>query len=261
MAKVDLSSLVVTRVVAVNKILYPARTSIYRKDRELWAVSVKVGGVSNYKSGGKSYRSDPDNIVVLPKGSSYTFDIVELGECYMIEFEVLGEHEGAEITSYPIKRKLDFLNSVINAERLWCFKKPAYDLACISVLYGILAKLKERELSAYISSEKYNLIAPALRYLEENYSDTDISNDKLAEISGISSVYFRKTFFSVFNLSPMRYVRMIRIEKAKDMLCGDYSSISTVSSDVGFESVYHFSKTFKKVTGYSPSEYAKIKRG
>ena len=79
MAKVDLSSLVVTRVVAVNKILHRACTSVYRKDRELWAVSVKAGGVSYYNSGNKSYRSDPDNIVVLPKGSSYNCEIAELG--------------------------------------------------------------------------------------------------------------------------------------------------------------------------------------
>ncbi|MGN1473204.1 MAG: helix-turn-helix domain-containing protein [Eubacteriales bacterium] len=259
MPRILLSDLVVTHIVAVNRINHNITKTIFRENRDCWAISLKLVGRTVYESCGKSFVSDKEHVVLLPKGSTYACHVEELGECFMIEFEA-DYSEVPEISVYSSKYTLNFSNLISQLERVWTFKKPAYELNCLAGLYQILAKLRERELCAYHSSEKYRLIEPSIRYLEENYYDTSISIDRLAAISGISSVYFRKLFFSVYNDSPMRYLRMIRIEKAKDLLASDFTSISGIASDVGFESVYHFSKSFKKVTGCSPSEYRRLKK-
>ena len=59
----------------------------------------------------------------------------------------------------------------------------------------------------------------------------------------------------------MRYLQTVRMEKAKDMLAGDYMPISDIAESVGFKSIYHFSKTFKNIVGYTPTEYGRLKRG
>ena len=79
----------------------------------------------------------------------------------------------------------------------------------------------------------------------------------LAALCGISTVYFRKTFETVFGVSPIRYLHDLRIGKAKAILSGDYDSIRQVAESTGYSSVYHFSKMFKLYTGQSPSTYAK----
>ena len=257
MAKLDLSLITVNRIIAVNRINISTVHTSSRQNRACWAISVKVAGKTTYRSQGKEYISDPEHVVILPKGVSYKSAFEELGECLMVEFEAEYSGESPEVRNFGIKHKNDFINSMINLERNWTFKKPAYEFYCMAGLYEMLSKLYKQELLGYYSSSKYKMIEPALKYLEENYANTELSSDDMASISGISSVYFRKLFSTVFGQSPMRYLQMVRMEKAKDMLSGDYIPISEIAESVGFKSIYHFSKTFKKITGYTPTEYAK----
>ena len=260
MAKLDLSKITVKRILAVNKINITHIHTSSRSNRECWAVSVKSGGRTVYVSGGREYVSDPEHVVILPAGANYKHSFEELGDCYMIEFEADYDGEQPDITSCGIGHKHDFINKMIGLERKWTFKKPACELACMSGLYDILAKLQEKRMSAYYSSSKYEVIAPAIKYLEENYANTELSSDELARVAGVSSVYFRKLFATLFGQPPMRYLQSVRMEKAKDMLSGDYMPISDIAESVGFKSIYHFSKTFKKIVGYTPTEYSRRKR-
>ncbi len=261
MAKPDLSKITVKRILAVNRINISHVHTSARSDRECWAVSVKCEGRTVYRSEGRDYVSDPEHVVILPAGASYKTCFEELGECYMIEFEAEYDGDIPSLMSCGISRKHDFVNKMIGLERKWTFKKPACELACMAGLYDILAKLQEKKMSAYYSSSKYEMIAPAIKYLEENYANTELSSDELAAVAGVSSVYFRKLFSALFGQPPMRYLQSVRMEKAKDMLSGDYMPISDIAESVGFKSIYHFSKTFKKIVGYTPTEYARRKRG
>ncbi len=260
MGRLDLSRITVKKILAVNRINITHIHTSSRDDRECWAISVKIGGRTVYRSDGREYLSDPDHVVILPRGVSYRNSFEELGECFMIEFEADYEGEMPGVASYSVSRNHDFINKMISLERKWTFKKPAYELSCMSGLYDMLSKLREKELAAYYSSSKYEVIAPAIKYLEENYANTELSSEDMARVSGISCVYFRKIFSTVFGLSPMRYLQTVRMEKAKDMLAGDYMPISDIAESVGFKSIYHFSKTFKKITGYTPTEYARRRR-
>ena len=76
----------------------------------------------------------------------------------------------------------------------------------------------------------------------------------------MSTVYFRRTFTSVYGISPIKYLHNFRIEKAKAILKSDYDTIEQVALSVGYNSIYHFSKMFKLYTGKSPLEYAKASR-
>ena len=110
--------------------------------------------------------------------------------------------------------------------------------------------------NSYLPDEKKEKIQPALDYIAENYNKP-ITNDELAELLGISTVYFRKLFTQITGTSPINYIQQLRINKAKEMLKSDYSKISLISEEVGYSNIYHFSKMFKQITSYSPTEYAK----
>ena len=260
MGKIDLSKITVKKILAVNRINITHVHTSMREDRECWAITVKNEGKTVYRAAGREYLSDPDHVCILPMGATYKHSFEELGECYMIEFEADYDGESPSVSSFAVSRKHDFVNKMIGIERKWTFKKPAYELSAMSGLYDMFAKLQEKEQSVYYSSSKYDVIAPALKYLEENYANTELSSDELARVSGVSSVYFRRVFAAVFGQPPMQYLQTVRMEKAKDMLSGDYMPVSDIAENVGFKSIYHFSKTFKKITGYTPTEYARQKR-
>ena len=254
----DLSSLILSDICAVSKINLRAGESVTKNSREKWGISIKTAGKTIFHSNGKNYISDVNHIIVLPEKSAYSFKCEEMGECLMVEFRA-GNHNFNEILSYEVKNNVEFINIFYRIEKFWTFKKNAYMLKCMSSLYDFLAKLHELKISPYHSPKKYMKLLPAIKYLEDNYNDAELNNEILAEIAGISTIYFRKTFTDIYNISPMKYIKEIRISKAQDMLLSDCQSITDIAEMVGFSSVYHFSKTFKKMTGYSPSEYSRFK--
>ena len=94
--------------------------------------------------------------------------------------------------------------------------------------------------------------------MTQNYN-IKIRNDELAALTGVSTVYFRKLFTEVMGQSPIDYIQSLRIQKAKEMLQSDYGSITDVASALGYQSIYDFSRAFKKRVGMSPIQYKKRK--
>lgn len=122
---------------------------------------------------------------------------------------------------------------------------------------GEISKLTKRE---YLPADKKKTLAPAIEHMARNYYDSAITNQRLAALCGISTVYFRKEFERCHGVSPIRFLHNLRIQKAKAILRSDYESIEQVVFSVGYNSIYPFSKRFKVYTGQSPSEYAKTSR-
>lgn len=56
-------------------------------------------------------------------------------------------------------------------------------------------------------------------------------------------------------ITPMNYLRNIRINQAKKLLLHSDMNITQISAAVGFQTIHHFTSTFKKLVGVSPSEY------
>ena len=83
----------------------------------------------------------------------------------------------------------------------------------------------------------------------------DISLDQVAAMVGLTPTYFSSLFKKVTNETFVQYRIKKRMTKAKEMLAIPYVRIVDVASDVGYEDYPHFTKTFKKIVGVSPSEY------
>jgi AraC-type DNA-binding domain-containing proteins len=86
----------------------------------------------------------------------------------------------------------------------------------------------------------------------------DLSIEKLANVIHFHPNYFMKFFKKHLGDSPMRYIKKIRIEKAKLLLKTTKMSIHEISDEIGFHDVYHFSKEFRNYTGFSPSNFRNI---
>jgi len=148
----------------------------------------------------------------------------------------------------------------IHAKYLWTFHRSTCFYPIMSALYEILGAFENLN-HEYTPDTRFERIKPSIHYLEEHFVDSNLSNEQLAAVSGVSTVYFRKLFTEKFGVSPQRYIRTLRIETAKDLLREHNSlSISQVAEMVGYDSIYHFSRVFKQETMQTPSEYVKIFR-
>jgi AraC-like DNA-binding protein len=123
--------------------------------------------------------------------------------------------------------------------------------AAMSVLYDILASLS----SEAQAREGNGLLAPAMQYLEEHFTDPDLHNGLLSKQAHISEVYFRRLFKETYHTTPRQYILDLRLKRAKELLCGDVMSVSRVAELCGFAGVYHFCRVFRQEMGQTPSEY------
>jgi AraC-like DNA-binding protein len=82
-----------------------------------------------------------------------------------------------------------------------------------------------------------------------------LSVSELAHLCGMSISTFQRTFHSVFNQAPAKFILSQRMNKAKEMLLDKNVRISDIAYDCGFQSPSTFNRSFKSCFDYSPSEY------
>lgn len=76
---------------------------------------------------------------------------------------------------------------------------------------------------------------------------------RLAQVSGVSEAHFARSFKDAFGIPPHRYLLTRRIEQAKTLLRDTDLSITEIAFQTGWQSLGTFGRTFRDVTGESPS--------
>jgi AraC-like DNA-binding protein/ligand-binding sensor protein len=98
------------------------------------------------------------------------------------------------------------------------------------------------------------VITKARAYIQEHQTE-EISLGQVAKAVNMSSYYFCKMFKKVTGINFTDYVARIRIEKSKNLLLNPNLRVSEIAFEVGFQSLTHFNRVFKKILGQSPTEY------
>ncbi|MEN6357134.1 MAG: AraC family transcriptional regulator [Armatimonadota bacterium] len=100
---------------------------------------------------------------------------------------------------------------------------------------------------------RFSQIAKVMKRMHTEYgSELDIST--LASEANMSVSSFHSNFKAVTAVSPLQYLKSIRLHKAKVMMIQDGISASSAASRVGYESASQFSREFKRYFGCNPSE-------
>ena len=106
-----------------------------------------------------------------------------------------------------------------------------------------------------ITSYDDEFICKVIQSIEDNIEKTDFKIDTIAESLHMSRPVFYRKIKAIIGLSPIDFVKKIRIRRAIQLLESNQYSIAEVAYQSGFTTPQYLSKVFKEVTGYSPSEY------
>ena len=246
-----ISNLVISDVRSANTLYNSKHSKDSVVNKEEWAIALYYSGETLYKNKKRQFVLDENNLIFLPKGSDYSWECTRGGHITIIHFQANLTHD--ELLSFPISNPKKTLEKFKLAE-IWGHKTDSsYKINQIKLVYDIICSVINHN-KKYQPSTKTNKLQPALDYITTYYYK-DITNDLLANLCDISTVYFRKLFTEHYHISPMHFVYKLRIEQAKQMLIGDFSKVLDIAHSVGFSDVYHFSKIFKKYTNLSPTEY------
>lgn len=103
---------------------------------------------------------------------------------------------------------------------------------------------------------KFHQLAEVLRTLHTDYTRA-FSVADMASIAGMSATAFHASFKAVTSMTPLQYLKNIRLHQARNMMLHDGLNASTAAFRVGYASPFQFSREYKRLFGAPPSREIK----
>ncbi len=194
------------------------------------------------------------DLLFLPRGGRYTFDIGEEDYTYIfVNFDFLEDAdvlpEVFRIRGDRVERYFGRLLKIYNA------RPPEYREECMILLYSIYACIQREGAGRYLPSAKREGVERAAAYIREHYRDPAATVAAAAKVAEVSLAHFRRLFCQVYSICPQEYMMDLRIDTAKNLLSVSGMSMREIAESSGFSSPYYFSRFFRIKTGLTPTEY------
>lgn len=103
-------------------------------------------------------------------------------------------------------------------------------------------------------SSPHAVIWQAKEFTDKNFMKPNFNIAYLAEQMHLSAPYLSTLFHNEFGVNLSGYITSLRMDYAKKLLQSS-NSISEIAKKIGYSDQHYFAKTFKKQTGYTPTEY------
>jgi AraC-like DNA-binding protein len=238
-------------------------------------LGIVLQGEKRIRVGAEELAVDPTRLVVFTREGEHEGSIVEatrqrpfvgLGLCFgpervaraLLAMTEAGGAAGAEGTPAFLLPSDPGLGEAL--ERLLRTLADPLDRKLLAplVLDEILFRLLRTEAAATIRAgvgpaADADRILGAMQFIRQNHADK-LNVEQLARAAAMSPSHFAHRFRAVARVSPMRYLREVRLDVARARLLGNGARVSQVAVEVGFESPAHFTREFKRRFGVSPSK-------
>ncbi|MFP7159677.1 AraC family transcriptional regulator [Priestia aryabhattai] len=136
----------------------------------------------------------------------------------------------------------------------------------LEVFADIASQSQDKLLNKSMTTAKYaKEIADAIRlnfkkgYLSLHNKDIDnvIHIQPIIASLGLSPNYGLEIFQKVYHMSPRKYLSELKLQEAKILIQQPDTSLKEIASRLGYKNLSHFSRQFKRWTGFSPTEFRK----
>lgn len=232
-----------------------------------WSISDNIGfnrlyyihsGEVFYCGDGKYEPLKEGNLYLFPQNIKFELDF---------ESSAVIDHTYFDFVVMPPMRMDSFIeidmnkNKIIGAaakimlllgEKYPFSKSEEYKELIKSYMKNLLVLIDKEVGLGRIEDERINNV---IKYIHKNIS-SEITLDKLAEISCTEKNYFIKLFKKNMLITPHRYIKNYRLTIAASYL-GRKESVKEIAEKIGYSDTAAFSKAFKNAYGIYPSEYVK----
>lgn len=227
---------------------------------------MEIGGVlTSLKQG--------DCVIISPNISHYFMVGIRKG-CSIIQLEytlslpegiaesfqfMYGKKESIQISDcVSIGEVMEGVCRCFREEKPDLYMKPQLEFG-FAQLFIALAYILDEE-SKKETNKSINRQSQLLRYINQYY-DSKVNIEELAEDFGVSSRSVRKFFEENLGMSCTEYITMLRVEKAKGLLWNSKRNITDIGITVGYSSSQYFSNVFRQYTGMTPGKFRSSWRG
>jgi AraC-like DNA-binding protein/ligand-binding sensor protein len=121
-------------------------------------------------------------------------------------------------------------------------------------IFGRHLSILSNQIALENSDAEPSVVTRAKEFIGRN-QDSALCLASVAKAVNTSTFYFCKLFKRATGLTFTDYLARVRVEKAKALLLDRNRRVSEIAYEVGFQSLTHFNRVFRKLTGHSPSDY------
>jgi AraC-like DNA-binding protein len=159
--------------------------------------------------------------------------------------------------SDPYKKKLELLPSPALGGRQLI--KNYLEILLIDLIRG--ENEKESSSEIFLLRHEFNerVTESVIEYMKEHI-DEKVTVDDICKALHYNKSYLFREFKNTVGRPMIAYFTELKIEKAKKLLRESYMSVSDISELLSFDNPNYFSKTFKRITGSTPTKYRNMRK-
>jgi len=224
-------------------------------------VLITLSGSANYECQGKTGTMKANEIWVGPAHVAHDYRAV--GKWKFISEALFMTEEFVHLEAAPVHRhtrfKINHLASAVEAYLYESLLAGGQSTGMVAPLANFISNGILRELRAD-SQKKTNRLLSRLDNLWEmvNASPGTVWNvADLSQSMNVSTRQFQRLMQANYGFSAEKMLRRIRMEHAAELLKGTQFTADAIAERIGYESVYAFSRAFKRYYGIPPGRYRK----
>jgi AraC-like DNA-binding protein len=126
-------------------------------------------------------------------------------------------------------------------------------LLCAQMLSLVIKHCPPRP-EAFATLDKITRLLPVLKFMRDQMA-RPIFRDELAKLTDLSPSRFHALFLDATGQSPLEYLTRLRLKRAQELLLSTAAPVQDIANRVGFRDPFHFTRTFKRLSGQSPRAY------
>ncbi len=216
------------------------------------AIYYRKSGISKLKIADKTLLPKKNYVYLIPQNQSFAVEVIKDSQLIAINFKCLDDTSFNapfifECTNLRIAELFDIIYEKYST-------KDTNNYKYFSLFYELLEKVEEHIKINEVDKTNPKILQ-AKSEIEKRFSDDSFNINKLADLLSVNTSYLRREFKKVYSISPISYLKNIRLQSAVSMLVSNYYSIKDIAQKCGYSSPSYFIQVFHKSKGCSPQKY------
>ena len=227
------------------------------KQREYDGLVYYLSGEVEYIFSDHSFTAKAGSVAYLPRHSSYVMNVKEDFSYVCVNFTLLPPTSARRgfcvLRGIPPSTQNDLLRigALLGAADAGSLSE------CFSLLYRVLSTVQRANLEY---KPKDDRIVRAVSFIRMSYANPELLVADVACEVGVCESHLRRMFRSFLGISPIQYIKAVRIEAARNLLIDTNLPLTDVATAVGYTDTYYFIREFSATVGTSPGRFRANKR-
>lgn len=199
------------------------------------------------------------DLVICPPHVVLTRKVLEPVSFHFIEFTMDGEYAKGKVLIRDFQRlssTFSYLRQIADDPL-----EDHHEFANHLINDLLLVSAREQKLAEQQSQDKQDpLTVHAMAYLNQHAFGAKLSMQLLAEKLGISNSQLSRRFQAAYRYSPIEYVTLLRLQRARSLLIDTDHTIDHIAEQCGYQNGFYLSRIFTAKLKISPSAYRRTYR-